>query len=373
MRRILLVTTAFVLTATMSLLAQGVTTSTLSGSTKDKNGAVPGANVVAVHEPTGTTYGTVSTRDGKFSIANMKVGGPYKITISFVGYQTQSYGDIYLKLGETYVLNHVLSEEGTQLEELVVTGVSEKALNAEKNGAVTNIGSRQLLIMPSISRSINDMIRMTPQSSSTNQGAVGGGNYRQNNFTIDGSDFNNSFGIGGNLPGNGNPISLDAIEEISINVTPYDIRQSGFVGSAMNAVTRSGTNAFTGSAYTFFRTQGQQGDQVQDETRIPTQRLDIQTYGFRFGGPIIKNKLFFFANAETTTEIRPGQTNVAATGTTGWAISGSTVSINTGTYNTSQPLVIEFSKTNYDLNYYLIMSLFSTLFSFYRAVIKVFI
>lgn len=315
MRRILLLTTTFVLTATMSLLAQGVTTSSLGGSVKDKSGAVPGANVVAVHEPTGTTYGTVSTVDGKLSIANMKVGGPYKITISFVGFQTQSYGDIYLKLGETYVLNHLMTEEGTQLEELVITGVSEKALNAEKNGAVTNISSRQILAMPSISRSINDMIRMTPQASSTNSGAVGGGNYRQNNFTIDGSDFNNSFGIGGNLPGNGNPISLDAIEEMSINVTPYDIRQSGFVGSAMNAVTRSGSNTFTGSAYTFMRTQGQQGDQVQNETRITTQRLEIKTYGFRLGGPIIKNKLFFFANAETTSELRPGQVNFASTPT----------------------------------------------------------
>jgi hypothetical protein len=314
MRRILLLMTAFVMTASTGLFAQGVTTSTLAGSVKDKNGAVPGANIVAVHEPTGTTYGTVSTPDGKFVISNMRVGGPYKITISFVGYQTQTYGDINLKLGETYVLNHTLAEEGTQLEELVVTGVNEKALNAEKNGAVTNISAGTILAMPTISRSINDMVRMTPQATSYGTaGAIGGGNYRQNNFTIDGSDFNNSFGIGNNLPGNGNPMSLDAIEQISINLTPYDIRQSGFIGSAMNAVTRSGTNTFTGSAYTFFRTQGQQGDQVQDETKVPTQKLEIKTYGFRIGGPIIKNKLFFFVNYETSDEIRPGQTNFAAT------------------------------------------------------------
>jgi outer membrane receptor protein involved in Fe transport len=313
MRKILLFMLVFVLSATVELLAQAVTTSFLSGTVKDKNGPVPGANIVAVHEPTGTSYGTVTTPEGKFNIVNMRPGGPYKITISFVGYKTQTYSDINLTLAETYILNHTLQEEGTQLEELVVTGVAEKSMNVEKNGAVTNISSRQLLTMPSISRSVNDLLRLTPQGSSMNTGAFGGGNSRQNNFTVDGSDFNNSFGIGGNLPGNNNPVSLDAIEEITVNVTPYDIRQSGFIGSAMNAVTRSGSNTFQGSAYMFMRTQGQQGDRVQDEVRVPTQRLDIKTYGFRLGGPIIKNKLFFFANAETTNQIQPGQTVQAAT------------------------------------------------------------
>ncbi|MBS1976110.1 MAG: TonB-dependent receptor [Bacteroidetes bacterium] len=313
MRRILLLTFVCMLAATLYSRAQGLTTSFLAGTVRDKDGPVPGANVVAVHEPTGTTYGTSTGPDGKFNISNMRVGGPYKVTISFVGMVTQTYSDISLKLGETYVLNHTMQEEGTQLEEVIVTSTADKTMNAERNGAVTNISARQLLTMPTISRSVNDMIRMTPQASSYNTGAVGGGNYRQNNFTIDGSDFNNSFGIGSNLPGASNPISLDAIQEMSINVTPYDIRQSGFIGSAMNAVTRSGSNNFEGSAYTFFRTQGQQGDQVQDETKVPTQRLDVKTYGFRVGGPIIKNKLFFFTNYETTTSIQPGQTNFAST------------------------------------------------------------
>lgn len=345
MRRILLVTVALVLTATANLLAQGVTTSSLSGTVKDKNGAVPGANVVALHEPTGTSYGTVSGTDGKFSITNMRVGGPYKITISFVGMVTQSYTDIYLKLAETYILNHTMQEEGTQLDEVVVTGVAEKSANAEKSGAVTNIGSRQLLTMPTISRSINDMMRMTPQGSSGSVGAFGGGNYRQNNFTIDGSNFNNSFGIGNNLPGAGNPISLDAIEELSINITPFDIRQSGFIGSAMNAVTRSGTNTWTGSAYTFFRTQGLVGDQVQNETRIPTQRLEVQTYGARIGGPIIKNKLFFFGNYETTTSIQPGQTNQASDPANGvfYTGTGSVARPDVSTLNT----ISSYLKTNY--------------------------
>ncbi|HRI78008.1 MAG TPA: carboxypeptidase regulatory-like domain-containing protein, partial [Cyclobacteriaceae bacterium] len=317
MRRILLLTFGLLLVSTANLLAQGMTTSFLAGTVKDKNGPVPGANIVAVHEPTGTSYGTVSTADGKFSIANMRVGGPYKVTISFVGMVTQSYSDINLKLGETYIINHVLKEEGTQLDEVVVTSTADKALNAERSGAVTNISSQTILTMPTISRSVNDMIRMTPQATSIGTpGAIGGGNYRQNNFTIDGSDFNNSFGIGNNLPGAGNPMSLDALEQISINLTPYDIRQSGFIGSAMNAVTRSGSNTFTGSAYTFQRTQGGQGDQVANENKVTTQRLDIKTYGFRLGGPIIKNKLFFFVNYEGTDEIRPGQTFFASTPST---------------------------------------------------------
>jgi len=312
MRKILLFL-VFVCTAAAAGFAQ-VTTATLTGSAKDQSGAgIPGANIVAIHEPSGTTYGSVTLSDGKFSITNMRVGGPYKVTISFVGYETQTYGDVYLKLGEPYVLNHIMNEQGTQLDEIIVTSAEDALMNSTRNGALTNIGSKQILTMPSIGRSMNDMIRMTPQASSTSTGAIGGGNYRQNYITVDGSDFNNTFGIGGNLPANGSPISLDALEEISINVTPYDVKQSGFTGSAINAVTRSGTNSFSGSAYTFFRNENQQGNKVGDNDPLVRQPLQINTYGFRLGGPIIKNKLFFFVNAESGKEVRPGQLNVAAT------------------------------------------------------------
>src|SRR5690606_28283814 len=161
--------------------------------------------------------------------------------------------------------------------------------------------------------SINDMTRFTPQATSTNNGAIGGGNYRQNYITVDGSDFNNTFGIGTNLPAGGSPISLDALEEISVNITPYDVRQSNFIGSAINAVTRAGTNSFSGSAYWFFRSDNQQGNKVRDNSPLTLQRLEENTYGFRIGGPIVKNKLFFFVNAEQTKTIRAGQQNVAAT------------------------------------------------------------
>jgi hypothetical protein len=286
----------------------------MTGSAKDEAGAgIPGANIVVTHEPSGTTYGSVTLADGKFVIPNMRVGGPYKVTISFVGYKTQTYEGIYLKLGEPYVLNHQLKEEGTQLDEIIVTGAEDAIMNRSRNGTLTNIGSSQILSMPSITRSMNDMIRMTPQASSTSTGAIGGGNYRQNYITVDGSDFNNTFGIGGNLPANGSPISLDAIEEISINITPYDVKQSSFTGSAINAVTRSGTNSLSGSVYTFWRNENQQGNKVGDNDALVRQPLQINTYGFRLGGAIIKNKLFFFVNAETGKEVRPGQLQRAAT------------------------------------------------------------
>jgi outer membrane receptor for ferrienterochelin and colicin len=312
MRKTLL-TLALLLVSSLGLLAQ-VTTSSLTGTVKDQNNSgIPGANIVAVHEPSGTTYGTVSLPDGKFTIPNMRVGGPYKVTISFIGYETQSYSEIFLKLGEPYALSHQMKETGTQLEEIIVSGVEDKMMSSNRTGAMTNINTRQILAMPTIQRSINDITRLTPQATSTANGAIGGGNYRQNYITIDGSDFNNTFGIGTNLPAGGSPISLDAIEEISVNIAPFDVRQSGFVGSAVNAVTRAGTNDFQGSAYTFFRNQNQQGGKVGDNPPITKQDLQVNTYGFRLGGPIIKNKLFFFVNAEMGNEKRPGQLNHAAT------------------------------------------------------------
>jgi hypothetical protein len=313
MKKILLFIFSLQLVAAAAL-AQGVTTSSLSGSVTDTSGeALPGANVIATHEPSGTQYGTSVNPNGRFSIVNMRVGGPYKITVTFVGYQTQSFENIQLKLGEAFSLDVKMSEEGTQLGEVVVSASGDRLLNSERSGAITSIGKEELLSMPSVSRSINDMTRFTPQASSTDKGAIGGGNYRQNYITVDGSDFNNTFGIGTNLPAGGSPISLDALEEISVNVTPYDVRQSSFIGSAINAVTRSGTNAFSGSAYWYFRSDAQQGNKVRDNEPLTLQSLKENTYGFRLGGPIVKNKLFFFVNAERTNTLQPGQQSFAAT------------------------------------------------------------
>lgn len=191
----------------------------------------------------------------------MRVGGPYLIEVTYVGHDKEKFEDVYLQLAESFILNAALKKTEATLENVVVTtGRRAGILNANRAGSVTNIGLRQISQLPSISRSLNDFTRATPQA---NGQSIGGGNYRQNNFTIDGADFNNSFGIGANLPAGGTPISLDAIEEISVNVTPYDVRQTGFIGSAINAVTRSGTNTFSGSVYKFFRTEKQRGDKVE--------------------------------------------------------------------------------------------------------------
>ncbi|MBC5993623.1 TonB-dependent receptor [Pontibacter cellulosilyticus] len=290
--------------------AQGVTTSSLTGIVTDSKGAgLPGATVVAVHTPSGTQYGTATNVDGRFNIVNMRVGGPYTINISYLGFQTSKIENVTLKLAEPFVLNASLSESGTELKEVVISGTKDKLLNAERSGAVTNVGIQEIQALPTISRSLNDFTRLTPQA---NGSSVGGGNYRQNQITVDGADFNNNFGIGSNLPAGGSPISLDAIEEISVNVTPFDVRQSGFIGSAVNAITRSGSNNFSGSLYSYYRTENQQGSKVGDFT-ITKQDMQFNQYGFRVGGPILKNKLFFFINGETEEQTRPGQARVAAT------------------------------------------------------------
>jgi hypothetical protein len=242
----------------------------------------------------------------------MRVGGPYLIEVTFVGHETERYNDVYLQLAESFILRPVLRKTNSTLENVVVaTGRRSQTFNPNRTGAVTNIGLRQINQLPTINRSLNDFTRATPQATNRD-GSIGGGNYRQNNFTIDGADFNNSFGIGGNLPANGAPISLDAIDEISVNVTPYDIRQSGFIGSAINAVTRSGTNTFTGSVYTYFRNEKQRGRRVE-KTYFVRPPEEFKQYGVRFGGPIIKNKLFFFLNYESEKQPKSIQTRFAAT------------------------------------------------------------
>lgn len=297
--------------AASPLLFAQITTSAINGTVKNNaNEPLVGATIVATHQPSGTKYTTVSRAGGNFSIQNMRVGGPYLIEVSFVGHDADKQDNIYLQLAESFLLNPILTKTSASLENVVLTsGRRSSILNANRTGSVTNIGIRQINQLPTISRSINDLTRATPQG---NGQSIGGGNFRQNNFTIDGADFNNNFGIGPNLPANGAPISLDAIEEISVNITPFDIRQTGFIGSAINAVTRSGTNKFSGSVYTYFRTEKQRGDKVEKTTFVRPPE-EFNQYGFRISGPIIKNKLFFFFNYETEKQPKTIQTRAAAT------------------------------------------------------------
>ncbi|WP_026953628.1 TonB-dependent receptor [Algoriphagus vanfongensis] len=274
-----------------------VTTSSLQGQVVDAQGeALPGANVVATHEPSGTRYGAVSNLEGRFNLPNLRIGGPYTVQVSFIGFQTQSYSGIVLRLGEPYGLSVTLSDDSTELSEVVITGSKSSEFDSNRTGTSTNVSNEQLANLPQVNRSVTEFTRLTPQASGN---SFAGRDARYNNFQVDGANFNNGFGLSSNpLPGgNSQPISLDAIEEISVNIAPFDVTQSGFTGAGINAVTRSGTNTFQGSAYYFMKNQGLQGKKIGDNE---LEAVDAATnnFGFRLGGPIIKNKLFFFANFE---------------------------------------------------------------------------
>ena len=294
--------------ATFSSLAQ-VTTGSMTGTVRDSKETIIGGTVKATHIPTGSVYATNTNAEGKFNLLNLRPGGPYKVEVTFIGLQPKTYEGIFLKLGEAYILNVTLAQTSRELAEVIVTAGG--VLSSDRSGAVTNIGTMEINTLPTISRSINDITRVTPQAQGS---SIGGGNYRQNNITVDGANFNNSFGIGSNLPGGqATPIPLDALAEISVNVSPVDVRQSGFIGGAVNLTTRSGTNEFSGSAYTYFRNQNNVGTKVKNYNELTPSPSDVKIYGARIGGPIIKNKLFFFGSIESDKQARPGQNAFAQT------------------------------------------------------------
>lgn len=295
MKKKIFLTFVLMLSVFTAALSQ-VTTSAITGKVStDENGeAVIGATVQAVHEPSGTRYATVTNIDGRYTIQGMRIGGPYKVTISYVGYRSKVVTGVNLKLGETYSLNEKMEEDANQLGEVVVSASASK-FTGEKTGATTNISSTQMQNLPTISRSISDIARISPYA---NGMSFAGGDGRSTNFTLDGANLNNNFGLTSGLPGGGNPISMDAIDEVQVVVAPYDVRQTNFIGGGINAVTKSGTNKFKGTAYMFYNNENMHGNRV-DNTDLGERGTNRNTtYGFTFGGPIIKNKLFFFANAE---------------------------------------------------------------------------
>jgi len=284
-----------------------LTTSSLVGSVKDTKGeALIGATVVAVHNPTGTNYGNITNENGLFNIQNMKVGGPYTINISYVGYKTYTLENVTLRLGDPMRLNIALLDDASVLSEVEVVYQKNAIINNQRNGASTNISTQTLNSLPTLSRSIQDFTKLTPQSNGL---SFAGMDNRFNNITIDGSVFNNNFGLQA-LNGSqtsSTPISLDAIEEIQINLSPYDVRQGGFTGAGVNAVTRSGTNEFHGSAFYNLRNQNFVGKRANSSTdNVTVANFDVKQYGFRLGGPLIKNKLFFFVNGEVEQRSDPG-------------------------------------------------------------------
>ncbi len=275
-----------------------VTTSTLQGRVVDQNGEpVIGAAIIAQHQPSGTVYGAVTNADGRYSIQGMRTGGPYSVEFSNLGYQGVNYTDITLQLAQAFNLNATLKESTEMLDAVVlVASATSKFAAQEKTGASTNISNSQILEMPTISRSISDIAKISPYGG--NGMSLAGADGRTTNFTVDGANFNNNFGLSDKLPGGGTPISIDAIEEVQIVVSPFDVRQTNFVGGGINAITKSGTNTFKGSVYGLYEDEHLHGNRVDGKKLSAPLPNKYITYGLTLGGPIIKNKLFFFINAE---------------------------------------------------------------------------
>ncbi|WP_316837081.1 TonB-dependent receptor [Pedobacter nutrimenti] len=303
MRNSLLIFLFFLFTASVAF--SQVTSSSVSGSVKDaKGGALPGASVRATHIPSGTSYAAAANKDGLFSIPGMRTGGPYKIEVTYIGFNKSTYTDITLLLGQPFVLNAILSDSGVQLNAVSITGT--KRIVSAKSGATTNISANALATLPTFSRSVTDFTRLTPQSTGT---SFAGRDSRSNSVTVDGANLNNTFGTSSDLlPGGGaQPISIEAYDELSINVSPFDVRQSGFTGAGIYATTKSGTNTVHGSVYGYYKNQSFNGTMIGDkDISAATAKASTKTYGFTLGGPIIKNKLFFFANFEREISTTPG-------------------------------------------------------------------
>lgn len=295
MRKRLYMLSVLLIAIIQAVLAQ-VTTSALTGKVTlgNTNESVIGATIQVVHVPSGTRYATVTNADGRYTIQGMRVGGPYTIKVSYIGYQPTEISNVTLQLGETYNQNFKMAEDASILGEVVISGKGSK-FTAEKTGASTNINNTQIMNMPTINRSITDIARLSPYS---NGMSFAGGDGRSSNFTLDGANLNNNFGLSDKLPGGGSPISMDAIDEVQVTIAPYDVRQSNFIGGGVNAITKSGTNKFKGSAYIYYNNENMHGNRVNNEDLGERGKNGTTTYGFTLGGPIVKDKLFFFANAE---------------------------------------------------------------------------
>ena len=343
--RILHIFIFFISCFTVSSLYAQETTSEIQGIVTDGNKApLAGATIVAVHEPTATQYSTTSRKDGRYNLPNLRVGGPYTITVTYIGFEDKKFENVTLLLGQTFVGDAQLSSSSQQLQNVVVsTARQNKIFNTNHTGSQEIISRNQIERLPTINRSLQDFTRLTPASNGL---SFAGQSSQYNNVTIDGANFNNSFGLASTLGGqtNSQPISLDAIEQIQVNLSPYDVRQGGFEGAGINSVTRSGTNQFKGSVYTYLRGPGTQGYKVGDVT-IPKQDYSYNLRGASLGGPIIKNKVFFFISGEQERLTQPGTNYIASDAS--HTPNGSSISIaNADTLNALRQFLI--SKYKYD-------------------------
>ena len=311
MQKRLLLLVMLLLVMTTSAMAQ-ITTSGISGKVTSQGEDVIGATVTATHVPSGTVYRAVTNIDGRYTIQGMRVGGPYKVSVAYIGQKTKTFENVTLRLGETEELSCSLQDDSKELQEVVVTGSA--GVNATKTGAATSLSSKQIADMPSITHGIADVARLNPQLTTSNNGAMSfaGTSNRYNSFMIDGAANNDVFGLAADGANGGQagaqPVSMETIEQIQVNVAPFDVRQGGFTGGAINAITKSGTNVFHGSVYGFGNNQNLIGSKypLADGGYAPKYNKQ-QEYnaGITFGGPIIRDKLFFFANYEKTNKTYP--------------------------------------------------------------------
>lgn len=279
------------------VMAQGVTTSSISGAVTDaKNEALPGATVVAVHTPSGTQYGTTTNAQGQYNFPAVRIGGPYTLTFSYVGFQDEKVENLFANLGAAANANVKLVEAGKQLSEVIVTASRSSVINSNRTGAATGISNTQITTLPTLNRSFADFTRLDARANGL---SFAGRNSGYNNFTVDGALFNNAFGLSSTVGGQASaqPISIDAIDQIQVTIAPYDVRQGAFTGAGINAVTRSGSNQVQGSVYYYVRDQSYVGKKIAGVEQ-PLNSFSLNNVGFRLGGPIIKNKLFLFVNYE---------------------------------------------------------------------------
>ncbi|NJL28124.1 MAG: TonB-dependent receptor [Thermoanaerobaculia bacterium] len=312
---------ALMLGWTSVALAQS-TTGSLSGlvTAKDDGAALPGAQITATHEPTGTRYNAITGADGRFFIANVRVGGPYNVAAAMDSFHGQDAKDVFVRLGADTNLTFELVL--ATITETVIVTAEAPLINPSQTGATSNVSTDQIESLPTVRRSLQDFARTNPyfvvdaQDASATRINVVGRNNRYNTIQIDGAVNNDLFGLADTgTPGgqtNAQPISLDAVQELQLAVSPYDVRQGGFTGGAINVVTRSGTNAFHGSVYGSIRDQDYVGDGPSD---TPLAEFNEDQYGFRLGGPLVKDRFFFFANAEINRNDAPS--GVSADGSTG--------------------------------------------------------
>lgn len=312
--QLMLLTFAIFSTQINALSAQGATTAALAGKVVDAKGeGLPGASVLVIHVPTGTQYATITRDDGAYNIVNMRVGGPYKVTSSFVGFKENVQTNVYLTVGQELRQNFKLEENTAVLQEVEIISTRGGVINTGRTGAATTVGNKAITTLPTLNRSLQDFARLDPRSNGSL--SFGGRNALFNNITVDGAFFNNAFGLQPTIgsQAGAQPVSVDAIDQFQVNIAPYDVRQGLSTGANVNIITKSGTNDFSGSVYTFYRDTNMLGKTVDGVTTDrKAYAFDNLQFGARFGGPIIKNKAFFFVAYEQEARNTPGSNGFIA-------------------------------------------------------------